>query len=45
MWTPSIMWNHPADGFEHEKLKHVSNCEAKSKIYEIDEIIVGKVLN
>ena len=37
MWTPRALWNHRADGFEHWKLDHVSNCELGPKGLELLE--------
>ena len=36
--TPPALWSHLADGFEHQWLEQVSNCESRSKEYEIAEI-------
>ena len=32
MWTPPFVWNHLTDGFQHQKLEHVSNCESSQRI-------------
>ena len=31
MWTLVILWNHMADGFDHKKLEHVSDCKSGPK--------------
>jgi hypothetical protein len=41
MWTPPGAWNHLlANGFEHEKLEHVSNYESGSRNLKFFDIIV-----
>ena len=39
-WTPSALWNHPASGFEHQKLEHISKMQTRTKEFEIVEISV-----
>ena len=38
MWMPPTMWNHAADGFEHQKLEHVSDCKTTTKALETAKI-------
>ena len=41
MWTPPTLWNHLANGFELQKLEHVSNCKLyMTKEFKIIEIEV-----
>ena len=40
MWTPPILWNLPANGFEQQESKQVSSCESRLNEFEIVEIRV-----
>ena len=45
MWTPLAPWIHHANGFEQEKVEHVSNCKlgprnVKSLKSELTKVLV-----
>ena len=44
MWTPPTLWNHPTNGFEHQKLEQVSNCQARPKNLKSLKLELRKLL-
>ena len=44
MCTPPALWNHPVDGFEHQKLEQVSNCKLGPRNLKSLKLGLRKVL-